>query len=63
MKLKCDCGNTDPTQFSVVEQRTIWLNVEHKDGVFLQPGGNVIEEMTDSTRLWCDSCATEQEII
>ena len=62
MKLECACGNTTPAHFSVEEERTIWLSVEHKDGVFLQPGGDVRQEVTNSTLLHCDECNTVQEI-
>ena len=62
MKLACDCGNTNPAQFCVVEERTVWLSVDHKDGVFLQPGGDVKEEATNSSLLWCEECNTTQEI-
>lgn len=66
MKLKCDCGNTTPHRFSVVEERTVWLsaNWTYKDGVavFLQPGGDLKEEITNSSRLYCDECNTDQEI-
>jgi len=62
MKLTCECGNADPSRFSIVEERTVWLNVDHIDGVFLQVGGDLKEELTNSTRLWCDECGTDQEI-
>jgi hypothetical protein len=62
VKIKCDCGNTNPARFSVVEERTVWLSVDHKDGEFLQPGGNVKEETTNSSRLYCDNCNIDQEI-
>lgn len=62
MKLACDCGNTDPDRFSVVEERIVFLSVDHDNGVFLQPGGRVKEEATTSTKLYCDKCNVEQEI-
>ena len=62
MKLTCSCGNVDPDKFSIVEERTVWLSVVHNNGEFFAVGSELLEEMTKSTRLWCDACATEQEI-
>ena len=62
MKLKCDCGNTDPDQFSIMEDRVIWLSVTHKGGEFVCPGPTLKEEMTSKSVLYCDECNVEQEI-
>jgi hypothetical protein len=58
MKLECGCGNTDPTRFSIQENRIVWLHLSIVDGRAV--AGDLEEEYVEEELLHCTECSETQ---
>ena len=59
MKLKCDCGNTNPADFRIRETRYVYLHIQEvgDDKGSYEAGEWDTDDTTDS-ELYCNDCHT-----